>query len=108
MSRNLHPTFQSKTVVKLLCKCCERCLCARGMKAILLADTKVELYSTDLPPERVPFVDFVLPELLQADNHLHLGLFNSLETTTGQKVAVAGLKMLLVLGGKFDSLNLQN
>ncbi|XP_028398288.1 protein FAM72A-like [Dendronephthya gigantea] len=52
MSRYLHPSFQDKTVIYLRCKCCNRCVCARGMKAILLADTKVELYSTDLPPEQ--------------------------------------------------------
>lgn len=52
MSRRIHPAFQSKTVVKLECKYCERSICARGMRALLLADTKVELYSTDLPPEK--------------------------------------------------------
>lgn len=51
MSRRIHPAFQAKTVVKLECKYCERCVCARGMRALLLADTKVELFSTDLPPE---------------------------------------------------------
>jgi len=52
MSRRIHPAFQTKTVVKLECKYCERRICARGMRALLLADTKVELYSTDLPPEK--------------------------------------------------------
>ncbi|XP_068714572.1 protein FAM72B-like [Montipora capricornis] len=51
MSRGVHPAFQTKCVVKLECKYCERNICARGMRALLLADTKVELYSTDLPPE---------------------------------------------------------
>lgn len=51
MSRGIHPAFQTKTVVKLECKYCERRICARGMRALLIADAKVELYSTDLPPE---------------------------------------------------------
>ncbi|XP_046840785.1 protein FAM72A-like [Xenia sp. Carnegie-2017] len=52
MSRNIQPGFHDKTVIYLHCINCDTCLCARGMKAILLADTKVELYSTDLPPEQ--------------------------------------------------------
>lgn len=52
MSRNIQPGFHDKTVIYLHCIYCDTCLCARGMKAILLADTKVELYSTDLPPEQ--------------------------------------------------------
>ncbi|XP_031556609.1 protein FAM72A-like [Actinia tenebrosa] len=51
MPRRLHPAFHTKTVVKLECTYCERLLCNRGMKALLLADKNVELYSTDMPPE---------------------------------------------------------
>jgi len=47
-----HPSFMQKSVVKLTCRYCERNICHRGMKAILLADTKVELYSTDTIPDR--------------------------------------------------------
>ena len=47
---NLHPSFQSKSVYELTCNICEALICARGMKAILLADRNVQLYSTDLPP----------------------------------------------------------
>ena len=35
---------------ELRCRLCDQMLCVRGMKAILLADRSVELYSTDLPP----------------------------------------------------------
>ena len=48
-----HPSFRSKAVCALNCLYCTRDICGRGMKAILLADTKVininkvELYSTD-------------------------------------------------------------
>ena len=50
--KSLHPTFQKKRVVELSCRYCGNVVCDRGMKAILLADTAVELYSTDLAPER--------------------------------------------------------
>ena len=47
---NIHPSFKSKPVYELRCRVCDSLLCVRGMKAILLADRNVELYSTDLPP----------------------------------------------------------
>lgn len=43
----LHPSFRSKAVCQLGCCFCEMDICGRGMRAILLADTSVELYSTD-------------------------------------------------------------
>lgn len=42
--------FRYKIVCRLNCRFCDRLLCVRAMKAILLADTKVELFSTDAPP----------------------------------------------------------
>ncbi|MBN3273965.1 FA72A protein, partial [Polyodon spathula] len=50
-------TFKSKCVSLIHCAFCESVLCTRGMKAALLADTEVELYSTDIPPNSS--VDFV-------------------------------------------------
>ncbi|XP_077983257.1 protein FAM72B-like [Glandiceps talaboti] len=47
--RYAHPAFKAKTVLELQCKFCENTVCSRGMKAILLADTSVELFSTDFP-----------------------------------------------------------
>ena len=41
---------QSKIVCRMDCRHCSAVVCLRGMKAMLLADTKVELYSTDHPP----------------------------------------------------------
>lgn len=41
-----------KPVYKLNCRHCSTAVCARGMKAILLADTAIELYSTDTPSQR--------------------------------------------------------
>jgi hypothetical protein len=42
--------FGEKMVVRLSCRFCATTLCSRGMKALLLADTKTELFSTDIPP----------------------------------------------------------
>ncbi|KAJ1534815.1 Protein fam72a, partial [Nowakowskiella sp. JEL0078] len=47
---SVRPQFRSKIVCQLACKYCQVPVCRRGMKAILLADTNVELYSTDSPP----------------------------------------------------------
>ncbi|KAI8913476.1 FAM72 protein-domain-containing protein [Gorgonomyces haynaldii] len=46
-SASVHPSFRSKAVCQLNCKFCNIAICHRGMKAILLADTRVELFSTD-------------------------------------------------------------
>ncbi|XP_048860279.1 protein FAM72A [Brienomyrus brachyistius] len=51
------PYFKNKCVTQLNCIYCDSLLCTRGMKAVLLADTEVELFSTDIPPNRT--VDFV-------------------------------------------------
>jgi hypothetical protein len=45
--------LRNKIVYLLHCSACNEILCTRAMRAILLADTKVELYSTDIPPPRV-------------------------------------------------------
>ncbi|KAJ1561040.1 Protein fam72a [Nowakowskiella sp. JEL0078] len=50
---SIHPQFRSKTVCKLFCKACGELMCRRGMKAILLGNAKVELFSTDVPPNGV-------------------------------------------------------
>ncbi|KAI8926085.1 FAM72 protein-domain-containing protein, partial [Entophlyctis helioformis] len=56
-SASIHPSFRSKSVCQLECRFCGQGICKRGMKAILLADTRVELYSTDIvPPGRVQLV----------------------------------------------------
>ncbi|KNC96230.1 uncharacterized protein SPPG_08383 [Spizellomyces punctatus DAOM BR117] len=53
---SVHPQFRSKAVCKLFCRHCTSIMCRRGMKAILLGNTKVELYSTDTPPTGVQLV----------------------------------------------------
>ncbi|XP_065067351.1 protein FAM72A-like [Rhopilema esculentum] len=44
-----HSSFYEKTVIEIRCKFCDRSLSSRGMKANLIADVSVELYSTDSP-----------------------------------------------------------
>ncbi|KAI7818643.1 protein FAM72, partial [Gamsiella multidivaricata] len=56
MSPSLHPQFRAKAVCRLTCKSCLSDVCMRGMKAILLADARIELYSTDRPPKGVQLV----------------------------------------------------
>ena len=62
------------------------------MKAILLADAKVELYSTDLPPEQWVVILLALFIKLNVsvlnNSYFELGLFSLLGKTTGQKVAI--------------------
>lgn len=48
---NLNSATPIKPVYKLTCRHCSTAVCARGMKAILLADTSIELYSTDTPSQ---------------------------------------------------------
>ncbi|KAF9167199.1 Protein fam72a [Actinomortierella ambigua] len=47
----------SKIVFRMDCRYCSAVVCLRGMKAMLLADTSIELYSTDHPPGSVQLVD---------------------------------------------------
>ncbi|KAI8622033.1 FAM72 protein-domain-containing protein [Chytriomyces sp. MP71] len=56
-SASVHPQFRSKAVCELFCRHCDEVVCTRGMKAILLGDTRVELFSTDSPPCRVQLVE---------------------------------------------------
>ncbi|KAJ3000737.1 hypothetical protein HDV02_003539 [Globomyces sp. JEL0801] len=54
---SVHPQFRSKAVCGLSCNHCESNLCDRGMRAILLGNTTIELFSTDIPPFGVALVD---------------------------------------------------
>jgi len=47
---SMHPSFRNKHVLELSCSCCDSVLTDRAMSAILLADTSVQLFSTDLTP----------------------------------------------------------
>ncbi|ORX70524.1 hypothetical protein DL89DRAFT_266727 [Linderina pennispora] len=46
---NAHPS-RSKSVCRLYCRYCHNNVCSRGMRALLLADNRIELFSTDMPP----------------------------------------------------------
>ncbi|CEG67370.1 hypothetical protein RMATCC62417_03810 [Rhizopus microsporus] len=46
-----------KPVYSLTCKHCYMTICARSMKAILLADTRIELFSTDAPSQSMCVLD---------------------------------------------------
>lgn len=50
--KKVHPNFRQKNVCTITCKFCQGGICKRGMKAILLADTRVELFSTDRIPAK--------------------------------------------------------
>uniref|UniRef100_A0A674JFE0 Uncharacterized protein n=1 Tax=Terrapene triunguis TaxID=2587831 RepID=A0A674JFE0_9SAUR len=45
-------TFKDRCVSVLCCRFCQQVLSSRGMKAVLLANTEMDLYSTDIPPTR--------------------------------------------------------
>ncbi|KAL4674899.1 hypothetical protein H8959_018833 [Pygathrix nigripes] len=55
MSTNIC-SFKDRCVSILCCKFCKQVLSSRGMKAVLLADTEIDLFSTDIPPTNA--VDF--------------------------------------------------
>ncbi|XP_066482001.1 protein FAM72A isoform X1 [Tiliqua scincoides] len=50
-------SFADRCVSVLCCRFCQQVLSSRGMKAVLLADTETDLYSTDIPPTST--VDFI-------------------------------------------------
>ncbi|KAM6166186.1 protein FAM72A isoform 2-T2 [Erethizon dorsatum] len=50
-------SFKDRCVSILFCKFCKQVLSSRGMKAVLLADTDIDLFSTDIPPTNA--VDFI-------------------------------------------------
>ncbi|KAI9016557.1 protein FAM72 [Phycomyces nitens] len=46
-----------KPVYQLSCRYCLNHVCARSMKAILLADTRIELFSTDTPGQGIQLLE---------------------------------------------------
>jgi hypothetical protein len=57
LNPNIHPQFRSKAVCILYCSHCSTKLCQRGMRAILLGNSNVELFSTDRQPGGVALVE---------------------------------------------------
>ncbi|KAJ2664738.1 hypothetical protein IWW48_000686 [Coemansia sp. RSA 1200] len=41
---------RTKSACQLYCRYCHNNVCTRGMRALLLADNRIELFSTDMPP----------------------------------------------------------
>ncbi|KAH6587708.1 hypothetical protein BASA50_011312 [Batrachochytrium salamandrivorans] len=95
----LHPSFRLKTVCSLECRYCDQEICRRGMKAILLADTKVELYSTDLvlPSGNVVGYHITQPcdACLGACNNGHFWMFHSSAVEANERMDVDGHRTLL-------------
>ncbi|XP_064606363.1 protein FAM72A-like isoform X2 [Liolophura sinensis] len=77
----LHPSFRKKSVYRLECGFCVANLCSRGMRAVLLADTATEMYSTDDPIKCGNIVGYhvCLPcrQCLLSCNNGHFWMFNS-------------------------------
>ncbi|KAG0083958.1 Protein fam72a [Podila epicladia] len=55
-SRNHYLEIGLKEVVRMACRFCESIICERGMKAQLLADQTIGLFSTDDPPQSVQLI----------------------------------------------------
>ncbi|KAF9427549.1 Crossover junction endonuclease mus81 [Podila epigama] len=54
--RNRYLEIGLKEVVRMACRFCESIICERGMKAQLLADQAIGLFSTDDPPQSVQLI----------------------------------------------------
>ncbi|CAG8486851.1 2462_t:CDS:2 [Dentiscutata heterogama] len=80
---------RSKAVCKLNCTYCNSRVCVRGMKAMLLADTRVELYSTDVPPLSGNVLGYHITQPCQqcmdACNNGHLWMFHTEEVTSEER-----------------------
>ncbi|KAI3370248.1 hypothetical protein L3Q82_025029, partial [Scortum barcoo] len=91
--------FKNKCVTQVNCIFCDSLLCTRGMKAVLLADTEVELFSTDIPPNSGNVVGYHVvapckPCLLSCNNG-HFWMFNSDAVSTLNRLDSTGLNLLL-------------
>ena len=53
LNASRHPQFRIKLVYAIECLYCSTFFCHRGMKAILLGDRNIELYSTDISPNGI-------------------------------------------------------
>eukprot|EP00055_Hartaetosiga_balthica_P006934 m.23032 g.23032 ORF g.23032 m.23032 type:complete len:158 (-) comp5509_c0_seq1:490-963(-) len=74
--------FNTKKVQTLTCSFCKEKLCNRGMKALLLADVRTQLYSTDA----APFDACTLVGELYETNSCHCKISNVACSTCGNIV----------------------
>ncbi|XP_016085426.1 protein FAM72A-like isoform X2 [Sinocyclocheilus rhinocerous] len=91
--------FKNKCVTQVNCIYCDSLLCMRGMKAVLLADTEIELFSTDIPPNSGNVVGYHVvapckPCLLSCNNG-HFWMFNSEAVSTINRLDATGQNLLL-------------
>ena len=54
---DIHHKIRSKEVFRIDCKYCDSRICSRAMEAILLTDSNIHLYSTDIPPTELDIVN---------------------------------------------------
>lgn len=73
--------LRNKLVYQLRCAYCMQTVCTRAMRAILLADTKIELYSTDIPP-----VELHLAELDRFTNGCNCRIRETICTCCGNSL----------------------
>nr|XP_020653522.1 protein FAM72A isoform X2 [Pogona vitticeps] len=92
-------SFADRCVSLLCCKFCQQVLSSRGMKAVLLADTETDLYSTDIPPTSGNVVGYHViapckPCLLSCNNG-HFWMFHSQAVFGINRLDPSGANFLL-------------
>ncbi|KAJ3329211.1 Protein fam72b [Blyttiomyces sp. JEL0837] len=95
--------FRSKIVCQLTCAHCGSVCCTRGMKAILLADMNIELFSTDLPPKHVQLVNedyqyhVTQPceQCMESCNNGHFWMFHIDQVVSADRLNPQGTKAML-------------
>ncbi|KAH0507276.1 Protein FAM72A [Microtus ochrogaster] len=92
-------TFKDRCVSILCCKFCKQVLSSRGMKAVLLANTDIDLYSTDIPPTDGNIVGYhvIVPcsSCLLSCNNGHFWMFHSQAVYGVNRLDSTGVNFLL-------------
>ncbi|KAM7335888.1 hypothetical protein ACRRTK_004381 [Alexandromys fortis] len=92
-------TFKDRCVSILCCKFCKQVLSSRGMKAVLLANTDIDLYSTDIPPTDGNIVGYhvIVPcsSCLLSCNNGHFWMFHSQAVYGINRLDSTGVNFLL-------------
>ncbi|XP_077013720.1 protein FAM72A isoform X2 [Tamandua tetradactyla] len=92
-------SFKDRCVSIVCCKFCKQVLSSRGMKAVLLADTEIDLFSTDIPPTNGNIVGYHVivpcsPCLLSCNNG-HFWMFHSQAVYDINRLDSTGVNFLL-------------
>ncbi|KAF3823153.1 hypothetical protein GH733_010589 [Mirounga leonina] len=92
-------SFKDRCVSILCCKFCKQVLSSRGMKAVLLADTEIDLFSTDIPPTNGNIVGYhvIVPccSCLLSCNNGHFWMFHSQAVYDINRLDSTGVNFLL-------------